>query len=120
MKIFKNWGVLALAICSIAGILLQQNKTVSFGYNDFSLSSIDAYLSDESGSESDTETEGGIKEWWNRKDYVCISVTCQMIVATYKSNYAKKVENGKGTVAHIWNCTGCGNYAFTVDDPETT
>ena len=33
-----------------------------------------------------------IEEWWNRKDYTCVSVTCECIMYDYKSEVASAVD----------------------------
>lgn len=50
-----------------------------------------------------------IEEWWNRKDYTCVSVTCECIMYDYKSEVASAVDAGTGDAAHTWNCPGCGD-----------
>ena len=52
---------------------------------------------------------GGIVDWWNRKDYDCQKVICDCIMYQYEAETSVQVEEGKGTVAHAWNCTACGN-----------
>lgn len=48
-----------------------------------------------------------------RKDYDCMSITCKpVLLPEYQSNYAKKVNDGEDSVAHLWNC---GDYGFTVN-----
>lgn len=45
-----------------------------------------------------------------------MSITCKpVLLPEYQSNYAKKVNDGEGSVAHLWNCTDCGDYGFTVN-----
>lgn len=58
---------------------------------------------------------GGISGWWDRKDYTCRDVICDCITHEYKSTYAEYKGDGKGDVAHMWNCKGCGDCGFTVD-----
>lgn len=55
-----------------------------------------------------------VKEWWNRKDYDCVPVTCNCIAYEYPSDVAASTEKGKGGVAHTWNCTGCGDCGWTM------
>lgn len=52
-------------------------------------------------------------EYWNRKDYVCKTVTCRCLLYSYQSDVAERVADGQGTVAHTWNCTGCGDCGWT-------
>lgn len=54
-------------------------------------------------------------EYWYRKDYDCVAVTCQCIFLKYQSESAEFVGEGKGSVAHFWECKGCGNCGFTVN-----
>ena len=56
-----------------------------------------------------------VGEWWGRKDYDCVAVTCQCIAMKYQSNAADFVGEGKGSVAHVWSCRGCGSCGFTVN-----
>lgn len=58
-------------------------------------------------------SEGSVS-WWDRPDYVCRSVICQCLFYSYESDVAEKVPDGTGTVAHTWNCTGCGDCGWTV------
>lgn len=70
------------------------------------------------GGESDTGGSGESSEsgendsWWDRKDYNCKKVICDCILYKYQSEVAERVENGKGTEAHAWNCTSCGDCGF--------
>lgn len=57
----------------------------------------------------DVEAQTSLSEWWNRKDYDCVPVTCECLLYNYQSDVAKRVDDGCGEVAHTWNCTGCGN-----------
>lgn len=52
--------------------------------------------------------------WWDRPDYNCVTVTCQCIFYSYTSNVAQYVGEGAGSVAHQWNCTGCGDCGWTM------
>lgn len=63
---------------------------------------------------NDVESLTDLESWWNRPDYICVDVICQCILYSYDSTVALKVEDGKGTVAHQWNCTGCGDCGWTV------
>lgn len=63
---------------------------------------------------NEVESLAASESWWNRLDYVCVEVTCECILYSYNSNVASKVEDGKGTVAHAWNCTGCGDCGWIV------
>ena len=60
-------------------------------------------------SEGGSGEGGGIVDWWNRKDYDCQKVICDCIMYQYEAETSVQVEEGKGTVAHAWNCTACGN-----------
>jgi hypothetical protein len=69
---------------------------------------------------SQTEAKAGwiedVGNWWGRLDYNCISVTCRpLFLPGYSSNVAEYVGDGEGSVAHTWNCTGCGDYGWTVN-----
>lgn len=66
-------------------------------------------------SEGGSGEGGGISDWWNRKDYVCVSVTCLIHLVEKKSNIAKNVGDGLGTVAHSWDCTGCAGWGYSED-----
>lgn len=61
------------------------------------------------GNKGESGESGGNDSWWNRKDYICKEVTCNCIIYEYKAQVSERVEDGKGTVAHAWNCTSCGN-----------
>lgn len=49
-------------------------------------------------------------EWWNSKDYVCVPAICVCdIINKFQSESWDKVDEGTGTKAHRWECTGCGD-----------
>ncbi|MDE6143738.1 MAG: hypothetical protein K2F94_06655 [Muribaculaceae bacterium] len=54
-----------------------------------------------------------IEKWWNRKDYICVEVTCVCPPGIkYTSSVWKAVSEGTGSVAHQWSCSGCGDCGF--------
>lgn len=55
-------------------------------------------------------------EWWNRNDYDCVAVTCCCLLGSYPSNVSDYVGEGKGSVAHSWSCTGCGDCGYIVNE----
>ncbi|MBD5244697.1 MAG: hypothetical protein HDS57_04445 [Barnesiella sp.] len=63
---------------------------------------------------SEVESLANLEEWWNRLDYVCVKVECNCILYQFHSVVAQPVEEGKGTVAHTWSCTGCGDCGWIV------
>jgi hypothetical protein len=94
-------GCAIVAIAALAAFNVSLNKEKTVAVNDFRLANVEA--------------QADLLEWWNRPDYKCINVTCIAFLYTYKSTVAVYVGNGNGTVAHTWNCTGCGDNGWTVD-----
>lgn len=102
----KNKKMLSLALLSMLvaiGAFLSNRKN----YTNLDKSSL--LLCNAEALSFDSE------EWWNRKDYDCVAVTYQCLLGKYPSNVADYVGEGKGSVAHSWNCTGCGNCGYTVN-----
>lgn len=107
---------IAVVICVVAGFWLQNNKTKVSNMRDVNLSNITAFMDTENnGSGSDDEKGGGILDWWNRKDYICIDVQCVTFAGNYDSSVSQKVEDGTGTEAHSWSCPGCGGNGYIVN-----
>lgn len=97
-------GLSLIAIFACSSLLNLQFISPNKSETKFTLASVE------------TASAFDVGEWWDRKDYNCISVTCKpLFLPSYKSNFAEKVEDGKGSVAHTWSCTGCGDAGFTVD-----
>lgn len=114
--------LLAVSCCIIAmmGIIFQSNVNLDGSSSDVSLTNLTAYSDAENGGSTgntdEEKSDSSLTDWWNRKDYICVSVTCRSIWSQYKSKVSQKVENGKGTEAHSWNCPGCADgYGWTVD-----
>jgi hypothetical protein len=97
--ILRSIAILAIVTVATFNVnLLNKSDDLS----EISLESVAAYGFD-------------IEEWWNRPDYSCVSVTCQAILYTYPSTVAEYKGEGKGSVAHTWNCSGCNGNGWTVD-----
>lgn len=60
------------------------------------------------------EAQSAGEGWWDRCDYVCVSVQCQCIFVSYQGQVAQYVGDGAGTVAHTWSCSGCGDCGWTM------
>ena len=58
--------------------------------------------------------EESIKDWWNRKDYDCVKVRCTCIGYNFESTRPDFVGEGKGTVAHQWECGSCNGCGWEV------
>ncbi|MFR2070294.1 MAG: hypothetical protein ACLS4S_09025 [Bacteroides nordii] len=101
---------ISVGVVSLLALILSALKMNNFR---FSLSDglITIGIPSEEGEDNKGESgeSGGNDSWWNRKDYRCEKVICDCIVYKYEAESAKRVEDGKGTVAHAWNCTSCGN-----------
>lgn len=63
---------------------------------------------------ANVEALGSIEDWWHRKDYDCVKVRCTCIGYNYESKVGSFVGKGKGSVAHIWDCAGCGDCGWEV------
>lgn len=90
-------GFIASTLISIAidRAYLQKDE-----YSTFSLADIEA--------QSDIIED--LENWYNRKDYICVDGWCVAIGYRYESMGAKKVAEGKGYVAHTWDCPNiCDN-----------
>lgn len=106
---------MAIVACAVAGFWAQ-NKTKITNTGDVNLSNITAFMDTENnGSESDDEKGGGILDWWNRKDWICVDVICTDLTRAWKSSVSKKVEDGTGTEPHSWSCPGCSGNGYIVD-----
>lgn len=99
-KVMMLSCIAAVAIASFVG--KKAFEPHAYEANDLLLQNVEALGSD-------------FGEDWNRKDYDCVAVTCQCIFLKYQSKSAAFVGEGKGSVAHIWECTGCGDCGYTVN-----
>ena len=119
----KISGALIIAALATGGTYFQNLKTKQYIYNDITLADLNAFLGSENNGSNpengggtdpetgggNTETESGIKDWWNSKDYICVDIVCWETESNYKytSNQSDRVATGTGTVAHSWDCKGC-------------
>lgn len=99
-KVMMLSCIAAVAIASFVG--KKAFEPHAYETNDLLLQNVEALGSD-------------FGEDWNRKDYDCVAVTCQCFFYKYQSKSAAFVGEGKGSVAHIWECTGCGDCGYTVN-----
>lgn len=98
MKNFKKIAIAAIVVAIIGCITYSNQKSTTFMSN-LGQSDIEALASDES--------------WWDRKDYNCVTVTCNCIFYSYSSDVAEYAGDGNGSVAHTWNCSGCGSCGWS-------
>lgn len=105
----KQWIAMGLMACAVAAWNVKTALNAEHS-DDLLQTSLTAIGEGENDSES-----GGIIGWWNRNDYDCIEVICWVGgVIPQDSNVAKYAGAGLGTVPHTWNCTGCGDWGYTV------
>ena len=99
---------LLIAVCmsvvTVGYVSYGHQKKQKEKMSDLALANIEALANDDEAGDS----------WWDRKDYECIDVTCECILYRYSSQVSQYMGAGKGTVAHMWDCTGCGGCGWTV------
>ena len=105
--------VFTVVLCAVSALNVKVVLDTEHS-SDLAMTSLAAIGEGNSGEGGSSEG-GGIIDWWDRKDYTCISVTCECITHRYKSTYAEYKGDGKGDVAYMWNCKGCGDCGFIKD-----
>ena len=99
-KIFSGITAIAIAIMAVF------NVTIGISNNNSVVLSL-----------TNVEASAGFfhdfQEYWDRCDYDCVNVNCRSLFFSYPSQVAEFAGEGAGTVAHTWDCTGCGNDGWT-------
>lgn len=96
-KIFGGIAVAAIAFAIAFNLSVKQDSNK---LSALALDNVEALAEENIEDNADLT----IKEWWNRLDYDCVWRSCNQF---YEGSYPIKVEKGKGTVAHTWECLSC-------------